>query len=254
MKLAELQRYFAAAATTSRGPIAGLEEVFSGDDRLSASERLAIYNRAFFYRQLGALESVFGATKRLLGDVEFEKLGLAYLIRHPSQHPAIERVGRHFPAYLASLAQPPASPVVDVAALEWARLCALVAPNPAQLAERSALAGSAFPSCRVKFVPGLSWLEIEAQALQVLAGGEPSLEPGERCAVAVWRSAHSVTEQRLEDTEFQALCLADQGATMSEVCALFDTGNEPADAQRAFHVVSSWYSRRWLESLDGEGS
>jgi hypothetical protein len=253
VKLAELERYFAAAATSGTGPVAGLEEVFSGTDRLPVTERLAIYNRAFFYRQLEALASVFGETKRALGEAEFERLGLAYLARHPSEHPAVERVGRHFPGYLAGLAIQSREPVVDLAALEWARLCALIASNPAALARPNAVAPAAFPSCRVKFVPSLSWLELESQALAAFAGTAPAHEPGERCAVAVWRAGHAVRQEPLETPEFQALGAAQSGATMAEVCAVFDTGEETADARRAFGVILSWYAREWLESVEFAG-
>ena len=249
MNLAELQRYFAAAATSGAGPVPGLGDVFRDSAKLPVSERLAIYNRAFFYRQLDALASVFGETQRLLGEASFERLGLAYLVQHPSEHPAIERVGRHFPAYLATLSAPPPEPVVDLAALEWARLCALVAPNPAALAQPNTLDPAAFPGCRLKFVPGLSWLELDSRALSAFTSGQPARPANERCAVAIWRAGPRVTQEPLEIAEFRALVAAQRGATMAEVCAIFDSDDNDADAERAFQVVSSWYARSWLESV-----
>jgi hypothetical protein len=250
VNLAELERYFAAAVTSGTGPIAGLSDVFAGSDQLSVTERLAIYNRAFFYRQLEALASVFGQTKRALGEAEFERVGLAYLATHPSEHPAVERVGRHFSQYLARLGATPPDPIVDLAALEWARLCALVAPNPAALARPNAVAPADFPNCRVKLVPSLFWLELDMGALCAFAADGSLSEPGGRCAVAVWRVGHAVLQERLEPLEFQALCQAREGATMAEICAVFDTGDEAADARRAFRAVSSWYGRNWLQSVD----
>lgn len=253
MNLAELQRYFAAAATSGRGPVPGLGDVFRDGAGLAVSERLAIYNRAFFYRQLDALASVFSETQRLLGEAAFERLGLAYLVQHPSEHPAIERVGRHFPAYLAEQPAPLPEPVVDLAALEWARLCALVAPNPAALASLGALDPATFPGSCLKFVPGLSLLELDSRALAAFSRDEPARPPSERCAVAIWRAGARVTQERLEIAEFRALSAAQQGATMAEVCAVFDSGNHDADAQRAFRVVSAWYARSWLERVEFAG-
>ncbi|MES1175856.1 MAG: DNA-binding domain-containing protein [Myxococcales bacterium] len=250
MNLAELQRYFAAAATSGAGPLAGLDLVFESNDHLSASERLAIYNRAFFYRQLDALASVFSATRRALGEPEFERLGLGYLATHPSEHPAVERVGRRFPEYLRQVDVSSSEPIVDLARLEWVRLCALVAPNPAALAQPNAVDPAMFPSCRVKLVPSLSWLELDSRALSLLAGAAALPGPSERCAVAVWRAGHAVVHERVETLEFRALCAASAGATMAEVCAGFDTGQELADVQRAFGVVSSWYARSWLENVE----
>ncbi|MET0793090.1 MAG: hypothetical protein ABW061_16340, partial [Polyangiaceae bacterium] len=71
MKLVELERFFAAAATSSTGALADLEQVFSSSAHLSAEARLSIYNRSYFYRQLDALASVFGDTQRVLGELEF---------------------------------------------------------------------------------------------------------------------------------------------------------------------------------------
>ena len=231
MKLSELQRYFAAAATTGTGPIAGLEDVFVARGSLSASERLAIYNRGYYYRLLDALASVFGATKQALGDAEFERLGLAYVAQYPSEHPAVERVGRRFAGYVRERFPAP-NPLGDVADLDWARLCALVAPNPVTVALAHELAPAQFPGARLRFVPALQCL--------------PS--------AAVWRAGNAVRELPLEILEFQALNLATAGATMSEVCALFDTGQVTADTQRAFAVISAWFGREWVESVVSAGA
>jgi hypothetical protein len=271
VNLAELQRYFAAAATSGTGPIAGLSDVFSEGAHLGAAERLAIYNRAFFYRQLDALAAVFTSTQRALGDAEFQRLGLAYLSAHPSDHPAVERVGRLFPEFLAEIGAagpsaagsgaPRSEPIADLAALEWARLCALVAPNPAALALPNAVAAEAFPSCRVTFVPSLSWLELDARALAIFAeverGGDPEarriIGAAPRSAVAVWRSGHAVRHECIEATEFRALAIARAGGTLAEVCAEFDTGKADADAQSAFRTLSAWYAKNWLEKLELAG-
>ena len=231
MTLSELERYFAAAATSGTGPVAGLDQVFVSRGALSASERLAIYNRGYYYRLLDALASVFGDTKRALGAEEFERLGLAYLARYPSEHPAVERVGRRFPDFLRERFPAP-SPTLELARLEWARLCALVAPNPQALASAHELEPTEFPRSRLRFVP----------SLQCLA------------AVAVWRAAHTVVHRALEPLEFQSLSAAMGGASMSQVCARFDSGAAEADTQRAFGVISNWFERQWVESVDVDGA
>ncbi|HEY3254971.1 MAG TPA: DNA-binding domain-containing protein [Polyangiaceae bacterium] len=255
MKLAELEHYFASAATSGSGPLPDLDRVFLGSDQLSATERLAIYNRGYFYRLLDALSSVFVQTKRVLGEPEFERLGLAYLARHPSEHPAVERVGRAFVDYLRSLAAP--AVVVDLAALEWARLCALVAANPASVASVDAIEPSRFPHARLHFVPALQWLELDPRALAAFADeplAPPVVElPRPACAVAVWRDQHTVRHQVLEAAEWQAAQCALGGGTLSQVCAVFDSGSEAEDVRRAFQVLSRWFARNWLESVAYSG-
>jgi len=249
MNLAELQRYFARAATTGSGPLPDLDRVFLGSERLTARERLAIYNRSYFYRLLAALAGVFAQTKCLLGETDFERLGLAYLAQHPSQHPAVERVGRAFPEYLKRVAVPPL--VVDLASLEWARLCALVAANPLQIASVPAIDTSRFPWASLRFVPSLHCLELDPGALHAFTHGvrSPTELAGPRCGIAIWRTDHAVTHEVLDVTEWQALVCATSGAALNRVCAVFDTGSADDDVRRAFQVLSRWFARQWLESV-----
>ena len=253
MKLAELEDYFARAVTSGSGPLPDLERVFVGNARLSAVERLSIYNRGYFYRLLDALSSVFGQTKRVLGEASFERLGLSYVTLHPSEHPSVERVGRSFPKYLRSIGA--AAVVVDLAALEWARLCALVAPNPASVASVDAIEPERFPEARLSFVPSLQRLELDPRALRAFAGDDVSavellaVEAPARCGVAVWRSQHAVRHQSVEPTEWQALESAASGATLSRMCTLFDSGSPSEDVEIAFRMLSAWFARHWLECL-----
>jgi hypothetical protein len=248
MKLAELERYFATVATATNGPPEDLERVFKSTARLSASELLAIYNRGYHYRLLGALGSVFARTKQALGDADFERLGLQYLARHPSEHPAIERVGRSFPDFLRG-ATSVGRVIVDLAALEWARLCALVAPNPSAIATASAIDPTKFPDSSLCFVPSLTTLAISAGALAAFARSD-ALAGGDLRAVAVWRKRDEVRHEVLDALEHEAVTLALSGASVSHVCALFDSGAADADAERAFRVVSGWFTREWITAHD----
>lgn len=252
MNLAELQRYFAQAVTSSDGPLPELDDVFLGSAHLGASERLAIYNRSYFYRLLDALSAVFSRTKAVLGERDFERLGLAYVAQNPSEHPAVERFGRAFPQYLRLAAVPPL--VADLALLEWARLCALIAPNPHGVASVNGIDSSRFPRARLRFVPSLQWLELAPGALRAFVADdasptEPAARDSTRCGVAVWRNGHAVQHQALDAEEWQALLSATGGAPLSRVCAVFDTGSAEVDVQRAFQALSRWYARQWLESV-----
>ena len=253
MKLAELERFFAEAATSGSGPRGDLDAVFLSDARLSASERLAIYNRSYYYRLLDALCSVFEHTRQSLGGAPFERLALAYLTLHPSEHPAVERVGRLFPQYLRGQDEI-ADSLADLAALEWARLSALVAPNPRGLLSASSIEPGLFPSSRLQLVPALHWLEVDALALKMFAGAEPSPRPAgapvERCGVAVWRRQHVVVHERLPEPELEALQLAAEGASIARICACFESSSLTHDTERAFQMLSGWLSRHWLVSVE----
>jgi hypothetical protein len=256
VKLAELERYFAAVATSTSGPPADLAEVFKNSAHLPASALLAIYNRGYHYRLLQTLASVFVHTQRALGQAEFERLGLRYLAQHPSEHPAVERVGRLFPEYLGGLGS--ISPeLIDIARLEWARLLALVAPEPPQVLRANAIDVATFPSARLGFVSSLSVLSLEARALARLLGSTKSETAdlsasiaGAPVHVAVWRKRHRAQHEALSELEFEALTLAQTGASVSAVCTLFDSGSEADDATRAFQIVSLWFTREWVEKME----
>jgi hypothetical protein len=255
MNLAELERYFAAVATSTSGPPAGLAEVFKNSANLPASALLGIYNRGYHYRLLGALSSVFARTKLALGEPEFERLGLQYLAHHPSEHPAVERVGRVFPEYLAELGG--LSPELpDLARLEWARLCALVAADPSDVVLASAIDAATFPSSRLRFVASLGVISIDARALASFRGasGAATERSSDAAAthvgVAVWRRRYAVQHQALASVEFEALQLARAGASVSHFCAVFESGSEVDDAAAAFRVVATWFAREWIDKIE----
>ncbi len=137
MTLAELQRAMAAAVMQ---PLTADEEMRStaadGRDmndvaasfiapnsRLTAFERLEIYNRQYWFRVLGALAEDFAALRAVVGPRAFEALSIAYLTAHPSRSFSLRNLGSQLPAWLA--ADPHRAGrrhrlAVDVARIEWA--------------------------------------------------------------------------------------------------------------------------------------
>ncbi|HEX3772860.1 MAG TPA: DNA-binding domain-containing protein [Polyangiaceae bacterium] len=256
MKLAELQRYFASVATSTSGPPADLGAIFKDSPTLPARELLRIYNRGYHYRLLGVLASVFERTKLALGDAEFERLGLQYVARHPSEHPAVEQVGRHFAPFLAE--QSSHSPaLIDLARLEWARMLALIAPEPHAIALAHSIDPAHFPDSRLRFVGALSVLQLDAGALAsfpgILLGDAWSDAHGEatkQVGIVVYRKQYQVQHRALAALEFKALALATRGATVSEFCEVFAIGNETEDTTNAFRFVLSWFECEWIELVD----
>src|ERR1035438_8767523 len=97
MNLATLQREMAAAVmlplTTDEGMRAEAadgramtevaERFIAPNSRLSAFERLEIYNRQYWFRVLDALADDFPALRAVVGGLIFEKLSIQYLTAHP---------------------------------------------------------------------------------------------------------------------------------------------------------------------------
>jgi hypothetical protein len=80
----------------------GLSQVITGDERLSAEERVEIYGNMYFYRILDVLKEDFPATLAMLGDARFHNLVTGYLIEYPPEHFSIAYAGKHLADFIES--------------------------------------------------------------------------------------------------------------------------------------------------------
>ncbi|HET9753680.1 MAG TPA: DNA-binding domain-containing protein [Myxococcales bacterium] len=175
---------------------------------IAGEDRLDVYARMFVCRQVDALRTDFPETAAKLGDEAFFALVERYLRAHPSEHPDLGRLGRHFAAFCPE-------EVRELAAVEWARAeVFLEAEAPAVSAEEFAR------SLRVCIIPAL------------------------RLAfrTAVWRKGFEVQEVQLDAEEARALELALAGASFAEICGAF------ADAPAAYAALQSWIAEGWVTS------
>lgn len=93
------------------------------NSRLTAFERLEIYNRQYWYRVLGALAEDFPAVRAVVGAQRFQALSIAYLAEHPSRSFSLRNLGSKLPAWLAAhphYAGRRQALAVDLARIEWA--------------------------------------------------------------------------------------------------------------------------------------
>lgn len=137
MNLEDLQRTMAAAvmmplqpgeAMNPRAadgrPMSDVAASFiAPNSRLTAFERLEIYNRQYWFRVLGTLAEDFPALVALLGARRFEALATAYLAAHPSRSFSLRNLGSSLPAWLEQnpeFAGRRHAVALDVARVEWA--------------------------------------------------------------------------------------------------------------------------------------
>ncbi len=126
MDLAQLQREMAAAVMLpltadeqmraqtpdGRSTAAIAESFIAPNSRLTAFERLEIYNRQYWFRVLGALAEDFAALSAVIGARAFEKLSIAYLTAHPSRSFTLRNLGSKLPEWLdcqPAIRRPPPS-------------------------------------------------------------------------------------------------------------------------------------------------
>ncbi len=137
MSLAQLQRAMAAAvmqpltpdeqmraqSADGRDMSAVASSFIAPNSRLTAFERLEIYNRQYWFRVLGALAEDFPALRAVVGARAFESLSIAYLSAHPSRSFTLRNLGSKLQDWLAAnprFAGRRHRLAIDVVRIEWA--------------------------------------------------------------------------------------------------------------------------------------
>jgi hypothetical protein len=131
MTLQELQQRMGAAVMrplTASGNTRNRRrdaEFVKPNDRLSALERLEIYNRQYWYRVLDSLAEDFPGLAAIVGERAFERLSRAYLAECPSQSFTLRNLGSRLGEWLRrNLQYAGRAPelALDMARLEWAHI------------------------------------------------------------------------------------------------------------------------------------
>lgn len=209
-------------ATAADLPV--LDEI-RGDDRLSSVGRLDVYARMYCARLVEALAEDFPRLAALLGPEPFGDVAHAYFAAHPSTHPSLRWLGRHFAAFLGGSEHdvlPPCGP--DLARLEWARLAVFDAPevDPLDLDALRRVSPDAWTMLRLRLVPAVEifavdwpvhriWDAIESgAALEQFGAGETHLR--------VWRQGDRVFQSAMDEVERAALASIAAGEAFGELC------------------------------------
>lgn len=236
------QRFFDLAARVPGARPAG--ETFESAGALDAGARLSIYADMYLWRQVDALREDFPRLAAVTGDTFFS-LAEGYLARHPSTHPSLGRLGDALPAYLAGRARDLGRPdLAGLAELELARNQVFEEAD-APVADAGLLQGREdVGALRLSFTPALRLLPLSHDVVGLWSApgdGEPAPAPRPGLThVAVWRKGFDVLHAALPETEAAALRLALDGATLAEVCDVFD-GVPPA-----LEAVASWFAEQWI--------
>jgi hypothetical protein len=288
MSLTELQREMAAAvmmpltpdedmrthAADGRPMTEVAERFIAPNSRLTAFERLEIYNRQYWYRVLNALREDFPALRMVVGALAFEALSTAYLIEHPSRSFSLRNLGSKLVEWLAAHPQFAGRRqrlAVDVVKIEWAFVEAFdnAERTPLTLDQIATLDADS----RLGLQPHLRLLALDYAADNlVLAlhkeqrrstseagvkhdedeseGGaeEPAALPGLRRRptwVAAHRLDNAVYYRRLEREEFLTLTSVREGLTLAEALEAGLRDSRKPEARRP-KLVRGWFAH-WAE-------
>jgi len=277
MDLAALQREMAAAImqplTTDEGmrttatdgrPMKGVAESFiAPNSRLTAFERLEIYNRQYWFRVLGALAEDFPGLQAVVGARRFEALSIAYLTEHPSRSFTLRNLGSRLPEWLAAHPEWTGRRhrlALDVAQIEWAFVEAFDSAerSPLTVDQIATLDGNS----RLALQPHLRLMQLQYPAddlvLRLHKGersqtSEAGVEHETDAPLAVpkirarrtWLAAHrvdlSVYYRRLEQEEFQMLAAIRVGLPLAQAIEA-GFANSRAGVARRTRRIREWFA------------
>ena len=291
MNLAQLQREMAAAvmlpltadeamraeASDGRKMTAVAESFIAPNSRLTAFERLEIYNRQYWFRVLGALAEDFRALRAVVGSRAFEALSIAYLTVHPSRSFTLRNLGSKLPEWLAAnpqFAGRRSRLALDVARIEWAFVEAFDSADRTSLTLDQIATLDA--SSKLSLQPHLQLiaLDYEADDLVLALHDQQKRETSEAglkhddgpTAPAklprlrrkpTWVAAHrvdlSVYYRRLKREEFRTLAALRQGLPFSEALAAGFRETRTPEGRRALQVrewFANWAELGWICAPD----
>ncbi|HLW69041.1 MAG TPA: DNA-binding domain-containing protein [Candidatus Binataceae bacterium] len=231
-----------------------LSALISGDERLTAFERLGIYADAYFYRLLEVLKEDYPATLAILGDAQFHNLITGYLLEDPPTEPSIMYAGSKLPAFLRGHPLAEQRPfLADLATLERALIEIFHAADAIALdaATMKAIALAEWPAITIRRHPASRILELDWHVEGVLRAVERAEDWSvPACApvnLLVWRRNAQVSYRELEPGERDALMLAERGASFATICgAVAQETGDPAPAVRISRLLNGWIAQGLL--------
>jgi len=253
-----------------RGSAAVAVEFVKPNDRLTAFERLQIYNQQYWWRLLGCFREDFRGLLAVLGERKFERLAVAYLAAHGSQSWNLRDLGQFLEAFICEhpeLAAPHSALALDMTRVEWARVIAFDGPEKPRL-DPARLGGDP-EKLRIGLQPYVTLLELAYPIDQMLARfrkrttefssnavsastsrrivrltSKPSPEP---VHLAVHRVDLVVYYKRLEAPAYRLLLALRGGATLADACAAGFGDDVPADAPAKIQAwFATWMKLGWL--------
>jgi hypothetical protein len=245
------------------------ERLVKPNDRLTAFERLQIYNQQYWWRLLGSFGEDFRGLRAVLGERKFERLAVAYLEACGSHSWNLRNIGSQLVSFLEAnpaLTHPRSALALDVARVEWARVLAFDDPDKPVLTAKQ-IAKTPADRLRLGLQPYISLLELHHPVDDLMR----KLKHNEIAAVsnavaathtracktvavrrsrqpihlAVHRFQYSVYYKRLDPEAYHLLLALRNGATLEEACgtAFADSKGLP---QQSAARIQEWFAR-WME-------
>lgn len=240
------------------------------NDRLTASERLEIYNRQYWFRILDCFADDYPGVCAVIGDRRFNQLARAYLTNYPSESFTLRNLGRRLTQFLQEephWTEPRQELAMDMARLEWAHIVAFDEAQKPPI-DVNALLGQDPESARLALQPYISLLELnypvddfllatKKRGDELRAEASNAVEQDRRESpvkrmrrpkretiyLAVHRVDLVVYYKRLDVHTYRTLTAIANGSTLGNACAKGLRGSGLTTAERS-ELVQKWF-REW---------
>ncbi|MYN05748.1 HvfC/BufC N-terminal domain-containing protein [Pseudoduganella aquatica] len=234
-------------------PNAGAPEIaaaINAGSGLSATERLAIYHRAYRGRLREALCEAYDKTWSYIGDEMFSELADTYLTTHPSVHRNLRWFGGGLADHAAQLYREYPF-LAELARLEWALGLAFDAADATALthADLAAVAPEQWGELVLALHPSLQIVAFEWNAValwQAMAAGLDAPEPQQLATPThwlVWRQSGQPHFRSLTALETRALHGLADGLAFGAMCGA--VCQPPADADATMLALAG-FLQHWL--------
>jgi hypothetical protein len=230
--------------------------------RLSAAERVGVYQGMYLPRMTEALESDYPGLAHYLGPRAWERLVRAYVDAHPSRSYTLNELGRRLPEFVGRARVPRPAFCRDLARLEWAITEAFDAAETPALGEReiAAVAPSAWARARLVPVAALRLVALDHDAGAWLDStrDERHLHPRPRrglSLVVVYRRNYGVLRREVDPAGFALLAdlAAGQPVGRAVARALGRRGAKRLrGADQAFRLFREWAAAGLFSRIETE--
>lgn len=227
----------------------------TGNDRLSAGERLDIYANMYFYRILDSLKEDFSLVCEIVGEKCFHNLVTDYLFQHPPTHFSLRYAGQDFAGFVKTSALMAEWPfLAELALLEWLMIEAFDAPDQASLKKEDLhkIPPAAFGDLKIQ--PLVSWhvrsflWPVDAIREKAVAKKPVGISiAGQSTTLMIWRQDFMVKLRRVQNEELNLFSRMQKGALFADLCAEVAKNNPPdVAAQTMASYLMGWIAEGFL--------
>jgi len=255
----EMQTWMMEAISAPLPPrAADVEKIILPSHTLEPLERIELYRDMYGVRMIEAMEADFPAIAAYLGHHKFAHLVHDYTQRHPSMSYTLNRLGDHFPKFIAEETKITRKTFLsDLAKLELAMTDVFDEAEMPPL-EAGALAGVApenLGAAQLRTIPSLRLIEASypvSEFFDDYRHERDLVAPRKRASwIAVHRRDYSVYRMPLTRGAFAMLRSLQEGSSISEaIDAVIDTTGAVPQRDELFGWFRDWTAAGLFTSLE----